>query len=105
MPKFHVESFREKIIHPFLSILIDKIEEAFSISEQLKSSTSIDPATFPKEAKDLANFGEEGIISLADFYKRKVKLISVVYCSLVGKDTSCVHYKVFKTFVFKDKLK
>ena len=104
-PRFDVEFFKEKTIHPFLSSLIDKIEEAFSIPEQLKRFTSIDPAAFPKEAKDLTDFGEEGIISLANFFSKKVKLNSVVIPSLVSKDTLPVQYKVFKTFVFKDKLK
>ena len=72
-PRFNVESFKEKTIRPFLSILNDKIEKAFSISEQLKGFTSIDPAIFPKEAKDLNDFGEEGILSLADFYSWKIK--------------------------------
>ena len=47
----------------------------------------------------------QGIISLADFYSQKVKLNSVVIPSLVSKYTLPVQYKVFKTFVFKDKLK
>ena len=54
----------------------------------------------------------QGIISLADFYSQKVKLNSVVIPSLVSilylsryQDTLPVQYKVFKTFVFKDKLK
>ena len=81
------------------------MEEAFSIPEQLKDFTSIYPATFPKEAKDLTNFGEEGIIFFADFYSQKVKLSSVVIPSLLSKDTLPVQYKVFKTFVFKEKLK
>ena len=104
-PQFDVEFFKEKTIHPFLSSFVDKIEEAFSIPEQLKRFTSIDPAAFPKEAKDLTDFGEEGIISLANFFSKKVKLNSVVIPSLVSKDTLPVQYKIFKTFVFKDKLK
>ena len=83
-PRFDVEFFKEKTIHPFLSSLVDKIEEAFSIPEQLKRFTSIDPAAFPKEAKDLTDFGEEGIISLANFFSKKVKLNSVVIPSLVN---------------------
>ena len=56
-PQFDVESFKEKTIQPPINFLIDKIEEAFSISDQLKGFTS----------KDLTDFGEEVIISLADF--------------------------------------
>ena len=56
-PQFDVESFKEKTIQPSINFLIDKIEEAFSISDQLKGFTS----------KDLTDFGEEVIISLADF--------------------------------------
>ena len=94
-PWFDVESFKEKTIRTFLSICIDKIEEAFSISDQLKGFTSIDTATFPKETKDLTDFGEEGVISLADFSSRKLKLNSVVIPSLVSKDNLPVQYKVF----------
>ena len=47
----------------------------------------------------------QGIISLTDFYSQKVKLNSVFIPSLVSKDTLPVQCKVFKTFVFKDKLK
>ena len=78
---------KKKTIRPSLRFLIDKIDKVFSISEKLKCFTSIDPATFPKKAKHLTDFGEEGIISLADFYSRKVKLNSVVIPSLVSKDT------------------
>ena len=63
------------------------------------------PVTFPKEVKDLTNFGEEGILSLADFYSQEVKLNSVVIPSLVTKDISPVQHKVFKTFVLKDTVK
>ena len=59
MLRCDVGSFKEKAIRLFLSFLIDKIEKAFSISGQLKGFTSIDSATFPKEAKGLTNFGEE----------------------------------------------
>ena len=104
-PLLDLESFKEKTIRPFFRSLIYKMEEAFSIPEQLKDFTSIYPATFPKEAKDLTNFGEEGIIFFADFYSQKVKLNSVVIPSLLSKDTLPVQYKVFKTFVFKEKLK
>ena len=102
-PWFAENSFKEKTIRSFLSILNDKIKEAFSISEQLKSFTSIDPATFPKEAKDLTNFGDEGITSLPEFYGQKVKLNSVVIPSLVRKDTLPVQYKILQTFLFKTK--
>ena len=71
----------------------------------MKSFTSIDPATFPKEAKDLTNFVDEGITSRAEFYGQKLKLNSVVIPSLVRKDTLPVQYKIFKTFLFKDKVK
>ena len=104
MPGYDFESFKEKTFHRFLSSIIDEIKEAFSILEQLKGFTSIDPATLPKEAKDLTDFGEEGIPSVADFYSQKLKLNSVVILSLVSKDTLPVQYKVFKTFVLKDKL-
>ena len=61
----------------------------------MKGFTSIDTATFPKETKDLTDFGEEGVISLADFSSRKLKLNSVVIPSLVSKDNLPVQYKVF----------
>ena len=79
-----------------------EIKEAFSIPEQLKGFISIDPPTFPKEAKDRTDFGEEGIISFADFYSQKIKFSSAVIPSLVSKDTLSFQYKIFKTFVFKD---
>ena len=63
------------------------------------------PVTFPKEVKGLTDFGEEGILSLADFYSQEVKLNSVAIPSLVTKDISPVQHKVFKTFVLKDTLK
>ena len=70
MPWFGIEFFKLKI-RPFLSILIDKIEEAYSISEQLKGFTSIDPATFPKEANDLTDSGEEESYSSLIFIAEK----------------------------------
>ena len=65
-------------IHPFLNSLTDKIEEAFSVPEQLKGFISIDPATFPQKAKDLTDSGGQKIISIADFHSQKEKLDSVV---------------------------
>ena len=66
---------------------------------------SIDPVTFPKEAKDLTNLSEKEITSLGDFYSQKVILSSLVIPSLVSRYTLPIQYKVFKTFVFKEKLK
>ena len=103
MPRFNVESFKEKTIRPFLSILNDKIEKAFSISEQLKVSHQLILQHFQRKLKILTILVKKESYLLLIFIAGKLN--SVVIPSLVSKNTLPVQYKVFKIFVFKDKLK
>ena len=75
----------------FFSCYVDIMLLAFALSRRSRSSQQ--------------RCSIQGIISLADLCSQKVKLNSIVIPSLVSKNTLPVQYKVFETFVFKDKLK
>ena len=56
--EFDETSFRDKVIKPFITKLIEEIEVAFDIPEHLMEFTAMDPTVMPAQEEALANYGQ-----------------------------------------------
>ena len=84
--EFGVTSFEINTIHPFLQALVKEITEAFTIPDQLKGFTSIDPVSIPTNSEEIEDFGKGPISSLASFYRETQLINEVVVPSVVDKE-------------------
>ena len=98
--EFDETSFREKVIKPFITKLIEEIEVAFDIPEHLMGFTAMDPTVMPAQEEALANYGKEETAALANIYGYPF----LGKPQLVDPDKLIGQYEAFKKFVFKKKL-
>ena len=66
--EFDEPSFEDKVIKPFVTKLIGDIEVSFDIPEDLMGFTAMDPTVMPVQEEALANYEENEIAVLANFY-------------------------------------
>ena len=59
--EFNTEMFVSQTVRPVFEALIDEIQIAFDIPEQMKGFASIDPVMIPQKSKNLKEFGIDGI--------------------------------------------
>ena len=98
--EFDEDSFLENTIRPFFSHLIEEIETAFNIPDNLKGFTVLDPNSIPLTVGDLHEFGIDGIESLGHFYGG----ISNQNPGIIDQDALSPQYQAFKTFVLKNRI-
>ena len=85
---------------PFLSSLIQEIENAFDIPHHLKGFTVLDPNSISSTVHELNEFGGDGIESLAHFYSRT----SNENPAVIDPDALPPQYQAYKMFVLKKRI-
>ena len=85
---------------PFLSSLIQEIENAFDIPHHLKGFTVLDPNSISSTVHELNEFGGDGIESLAHFYSRT----SNENPAVIDPDALPPQYQAYKMFVSKKRI-
>ena len=92
-----MEMFRQNILEPFLSSLIQEIENVFDIPHHLNGFTVLDPNYIPTTVWELDRFGDKEIESLNNFYGKASNENPV----LIDPNALSPQYKAYKVFVFK----
>ena len=95
----------KKIAIPLIKDLISEVKAAFQIQECLVGVTYFDPQCLPSEATEISSFGVKEIERLANFYSNLIQQNEKLFHPLINKASSLSGYKVFKEFVFCDRLK
>ena len=88
--EFDTETFVSQTVRLFLEALIDEIEIAFNIPEQMKGFGSIDPAMIPQKSENLKEFGIDGINALALFYGQATTITDELVPQSVCADALCI---------------
>ena len=99
---FDTETFVSQTIRPFLEALIDEIEIAFNIPEQMRGFASIDPVMIPQKFENSKEFGIDGITALALFYGQATTITGELVPQIVCVDALRIQHKTFKLFNLKD---
>ena len=98
--EFDKENFQQTTIKPFLSSLIEAIENAFDIPHHSKGFMVLDPNSIPLTVDKLNEFGGDGIESLAHFYGRT----SNENPAVIDPDALSPQYQAYKMFVLKKRI-
>ena len=102
--EFNLESFADDVIKPFIKDLITELEKAFEIPAHLKGFSALDPLLIPRDVPSLETYGIESIESLAEFYGSNCVLPNDTHPPIVDSESIKYQFKVFKTFVLKQRL-
>ena len=95
-----MEDFQQTTIKPFLSSLIEEIENAFDIPHYLKGFTVLNPHSIPLTVGELNEFSGDGIESLPHFYSRT----SNENPAVIDPDALPPQYQAYKMFVLKKRI-
>ena len=98
--EFDMDNFQQTTIKPFLSSLIDEIENAFDIPHHLKGFTVLNPNSIPLTVDELNEFSGDGIEYLPYFYSRT----SNENPAVIDPDALPPQYQAYKIFVLKKRI-
>ena len=101
--EFNTEMFVSQTVRPVFEALIDEIQIAFDIPEQVKGFASIDPVMIPQRSKNLKEFGIDGIHALALFYGQATTIAGELVPKIICADALRIQYKAYKLFILKDR--
>ena len=102
--EFGTETIVSQTARPFPEALIDEIQNAFNIPEQMKGFASIDPVMIPRKSENLKKFGIDGINALTLFYGQATTIAGELVPEIVCADALRIQYEAYKLFILKDRL-
>ena len=103
--QFSEERFVEEVAKPLITELIKEVKVTFQIPASLQGVSAFDPQNLPQEAEGLESFGIKEVDDLAHYYCNPIQRKNKVFPAILNKDGLISDYKVYKEFVYQDRVK
>ena len=101
---FSKEKYTNDVIKPFISDLIQEIEQSFEIPSHLKGFSVLDPRNLPNNREELKDYGNDSIVLLSNFYGVSSNIgTGHFHSKIINHESLQIQFKVFKNFAFVEK--